>query len=78
MDEEPEFITELKKLKEAKESLSAALSDAVASGYISEVPSSFLEYGNAVKVIIQQINPDSAEGLAVKTPKKTRKTKKQS
>ena len=54
------------------------MSDAVASGYISEVPSSFLEYGNAVKVIIQQINPDSAEGLAVKTPKKTRKTKKQS
>ena len=77
MNEEPEFITELKKLKEAKDNLSAALSDAVASGYISEVPSSFLEYGNAVKVIIQQINPE-AEGLVVKTAKKPRKTKKSS
>lgn len=77
MDEEPEFITELKKLKEAKDNLSAALSDAVASGYISEIPSSFLEYGNAVKVIIQQINPE-AEGLVLKTAKKPRKKKKSS
>lgn len=77
MDEEPEFITELKKLKEAKDNLSAALSDAVASGYISEVPSSFLEYGNAVKAIMQQINPE-AEGLVVKTTKKPRKKKKSS